>query len=114
MRSGNLRVIAALSLKRDPAFADVPTAAEQGVNVLVADALRGIAAPKSAPPAVVAKLEDAIRKTVVSPEFVKASRKPPSVAPAFLPGAEFGRLIAKEDSELAAVIQSLGLKKSAN
>ena len=35
-------------------------------------------------------------------------------APAFLPGPEFGRLIAKEDSELAVVIQSLGLKKSAN
>ena len=65
VRSGNLRVIAALSLKRDSAFADVPTAAEQGVNV-AADAWRGVAAPKSASSAVVAKLEDAIRKTVVS------------------------------------------------
>jgi hypothetical protein len=37
-----------------------------------------------------------------------------SVVPAFLPGAGFGRMIAKEDGELALVIQSLGLKKSAN
>jgi len=112
VRNGNLRVVAALSARRDPAFADVPTAAEQGVNV-AADAWRGIAVPKGTPAAAVAKLEDAIRKTVAGPEFVKACDNL-SVAPAFLPGAEFGRLIAKEDDELAVVIQSLGLKKSAN
>jgi tripartite-type tricarboxylate transporter receptor subunit TctC len=112
VRNGNVRVVAALSARRDPAFADVPTAAEQGVNV-AADAWRGIAVPKGTPAAAIAKLEDAIRKTVAGPEFVKACDNL-SVAPAFLPGAEFGRLIAKEDSELAVVIQSLGLKKSAN
>jgi tripartite-type tricarboxylate transporter receptor subunit TctC len=112
VRNGNVRVVAALSARRDPAFADVPTAAEQGVNV-AADAWRGIAVPKGTPAAAIAKLEDAIRKTVAGPEFVKACDNL-SVAPAFLPGAEFNRLIAKEDSELAVVIQSLGLKKSAN
>jgi tripartite-type tricarboxylate transporter receptor subunit TctC len=112
VRNGNVRVVAALSARRDPAFADVPTAAEQGVNV-AADAWRGIAVPKGTPAAAIAKLEDAIRKTVAGPEFVKACDNL-SVAPAFLPGAEFGRLIAKEDRELAVVIQSLGLKKSAN
>ncbi len=112
VRGGNVRAVAALSMKRDPAFADVPTAAEQGVNV-AADAWRGIAVPKGAPAAAIAKLEDAIRKTVGSSQFVKACESL-SVAPAFLPGAEFGRLIAKEDRELALVIQSLGLKKSAN
>jgi tripartite-type tricarboxylate transporter receptor subunit TctC len=112
VRSGNVRVITALSLKRDPAFADVPTAAEQGVNV-AADAWRGIAVPKGTPATAIGKLEDAIRKTVTSPEFVKACENL-SVAPAFMASAEFGRLIAKEDGELAAIIQSLGLKKSAN
>lgn len=112
VRSGNLRVLAALAAKRDPAFADVPTAIEQGINV-AADAWRGIALPKGAPAAVIAKLEDAIRKTAESSEFVKACENL-SVAPAFLPAADFGRLIAKEDSELALVIQALGLKKSAN
>jgi tripartite-type tricarboxylate transporter receptor subunit TctC len=112
VRSCNVRVLTALSAKRDPAFPDVPTAAEQGVNV-AADAWRGIAVPKGTPAAAIAKLEDAIRKIVASPEFVKACENL-SVAPAFLPGAAFGRLIAKEDSELALVIQSLGLKKSAN
>jgi tripartite-type tricarboxylate transporter receptor subunit TctC len=77
-----------------------------------ADAWRGIAGPKDTPAAVV-KLEDAIRKTVARPEFVKACDDL-SVAPAFLPGAESGQVIAKEDSELALVVQTSGLKKSAN
>ncbi len=112
VRNGNVRVVAALSAKRDPAFPDVSTAVEQGVNI-VADAWRGIAVPMGSSPAVIAKLEDAIRKTVASPEFIKACENL-SVAPAFLPAADFGRLIAKEDSELALVIQTLGLKKSAD
>jgi tripartite-type tricarboxylate transporter receptor subunit TctC len=112
VRSGSLRVLAALSGKRDPAFADVPTAGEQGVNV-VADAWRGIAVPKGTPPAVIAKLEDAIRKIIASAEFVKACENL-SVAPAFLSAGDFGRLMAKEDADLAQIIQALGLKKSAN
>ncbi|MDB5808515.1 MAG: hypothetical protein JWN94_637 [Betaproteobacteria bacterium] len=112
VRGGNVRVLAALSAKRDPAFPDVATASEQGVNV-VADAWRGIAVPKGAAPAVIAKLEDAIRKTTASAEFAKACENL-SVAPAFLPAADFGRLIAKEDGDLAVIIQALGLKKSAN
>ena len=112
VKSGTLRVLAVVSSKRDPAFPDVPTAAEQGVNV-AADAWRGIAVPKGTPQAVIARLEAAIRKTVASPEFVQASERL-SVAPAFQPAAEFGRLIAKEDAELAQIIQALGLKRSAN
>jgi tripartite-type tricarboxylate transporter receptor subunit TctC len=112
VRSGNLRALAALSSKRDPAFAEVPTAIEQGVNV-AADAWRGIAAPKGTPKAVIAILEDAIRKTIASTEFVKASVSL-SVTPAFLPAEDFGRLVAKEDAALAQVIQTLGMKKSAN
>jgi tripartite-type tricarboxylate transporter receptor subunit TctC len=112
VKSGNLRVLAVLSTKRDPAFSDVPTAVEQGVNV-AAEAWRGIAVPKGTPRPVIAKLADAIRKTVASPEFVLASERL-SVALAFLPAGEFGKLIAQEDAELAQIIQALGLKKSAN
>jgi tripartite-type tricarboxylate transporter receptor subunit TctC len=111
VKSGTLRVLAVLSNKRDPAFPDVPTAGERGVNV-AADAWRGIAVPKGTPQAVIARLEAAIRKTVASSEFVQASERL-SVAPGFLSASDFGRLIAKEDAELAQIIQALGLKKSA-
>jgi hypothetical protein len=33
------------------------------------------------------------------------------VRPAFMPAEEFGSLIAKEDAELARIMQLIGLKK---
>ena len=109
IRSGAVRVLAALIPRRDPALPDVPTAMEQGVKVSL-EAWRGIAVPKGTPIGVIAVLEHAIRRTVESPEFQRASEKY-AVRPAFLPAAEFGELIAKEDAELAGLMKLIGLKK---
>jgi len=112
VKAGNLRVLAALSAKRDTAFPEVPTAREQGINV-GAELWRGIAVPKGTPKKIIARLEDAVRKTVASPEFVKSCERL-AVNPAFLPVAEFGKVVAREDAEIAQMMQLLGLKKSAN
>jgi tripartite-type tricarboxylate transporter receptor subunit TctC len=109
VQSGVVRALVALSGSRDPFFPQVPTAREQGVNT-VAELWRGVAAPKGTPPRIVARLEDAVRKTVASAEFTRATEKL-MVAPAFLPAAEFGRLIAKEDAEIAQAIKALGLRQ---
>jgi tripartite-type tricarboxylate transporter receptor subunit TctC len=109
IRSGAVRALAVLIPKRDPALPEVPTAAEQGVNVSL-EAWRGIAAPHGTPIGAVAVLEYAIRRTVESPEFMRAAEKY-AVRPAFLPGPEFGALIAAEDAELARLMQIIGLKK---
>jgi len=112
VKAGSLRVLAALSVKRDSAFPEVPTAREQGINV-GAELWRGIAVPKGTPKKIIARLEDAIRKTVANPEFVKSCERM-AVNPAFLPVAEFGKVVAREDAEIAQMMQLLGLKKSAN
>ena len=109
IKSGAVRALAALIPRRDPALPDVPTAQEQGVDASL-EAWRGIAVPRGTPIGAVAVLEHAIRGTVESPEFVKASEKF-AVRPAFLPADEFGRLIAREDAELARMMQLIGLKK---
>lgn len=109
VKSGQVRLLAALTSARDPALADVPTAREQGFDVSL-EAWRGIAAPKGTPRPVIAMLEAAIRKTAESPDFALASDKL-GVRPAFMPSAEFGELIAKEDLELARIMQVIGLKK---
>ncbi len=111
VKNGSLRVLAALSGSRDPAFPDVPTAAEEGVNAR-AEAWRGVAVPKGTSKAVIAKLEDAIRKTVESPRFHQAAERL-SVAPAFLPATEFDRLTAQEDREVQKIVTALGLKQAA-
>jgi putative tricarboxylic transport membrane protein len=109
VKSGQVRLLAALTSGRDPALPDVPTAREQGFNVAL-EAWRGIAVPKGTPKPTVVALEGAIRKTVESPDFAQASEKL-GVRPAFMPAAEFGDLIAKEDVDLARIMQLIGLKK---
>jgi tripartite-type tricarboxylate transporter receptor subunit TctC len=111
VKSGAVRALVALSAARDPAFPDVPTARELGINV-VADLWRGVAAPMGTPQRIVSRLEEAIRATVASPEFVKGTGKL-LVTPAFLPGAEFGKLIVKEDAEIAKAVQALDLRQDA-
>jgi len=109
VKSGQVRLLAALVAARDPALPDVPTAREQGFDVSLA-AWRGIAAPKGTPKPVIAALEGAIRKTAESPDFAQACEKL-GVHPAFMPSATFAELIAKEDAELARIMQLIGLKK---
>lgn len=109
VKQGQARLLAALTSERDPAFADVPTAREQGFDVAL-DAWRGIAVPRGTPPAIIARLEGAIRATAENAEFRHQSERV-GVRPAFLPAADFGELIAKEDATIARLMQSIGLKK---
>jgi tripartite-type tricarboxylate transporter receptor subunit TctC len=110
VQSGQMRLLAAMTAKRDPAFPNVPTAREQKLNVAL-ELWRGIAVPKGTPKQVVAALEAAIRKTAASKDFVEGCKKL-GARPAFLSAAEFGKVIAKEDGEIAKMMASLGMKKS--
>src|SRR5712692_1202715 len=109
VKSGQVRLLASLTSARDPLLGDVPTAREQGLDVSL-EAWRGIAAPKGTAKAAVAILEGAVKKTAESPDFVQACEKL-GVRPAFMPAEEFGSLIAREDVELARIMQLIGLKK---
>ena len=109
VKSGQVRLLAALVPVRDRAMPDVPTARELGFDVSL-EAWRGIAAPRGTPKAAIESLEGAIKKTVESPEFVQGCEKL-GVRPAFMPAAEFGILIAREDTDLARIMQLIGLKK---
>src|SRR5438552_7864138 len=109
VKSGKIRLLASLTGKRDPAFPDVPTAREQGFDVSL-EAWRGIAVPKGTPKPVIAALEAAIRKTVESPAFAQGCERL-GARTAFAPADDFGRLIAREDAELARLMAIIGLKK---
>jgi len=109
VNAGTLRLLAALIPQRDPALPDVPTAIEQGVNVSV-ETWRGIAVPHGTPQPIVTALEAAVRKTIEAPEFARACREL-GIRPAYMPAAEFGAIIAKEDAQLSTLMQQIGLKK---
>ena len=109
LKAGTVRILSVVSAQRDPLLPDVPTALELGHNVAL-DAWRGIAVPKGTPKTVISMLENAIRQTVQSADFISSSEKL-VVKPAFMPAAEFGVMIAREDAELAKLMQLIGLKK---
>ena len=109
VRSGELRLLAALTAERDPAFADVPTAREQGFDVTL-EAWRGIAVPKGTPQSVIARLEAAIRDTVESREFKEGCERL-GARPTYAPALTFADIIAKEDHKLAALMEAIGLNK---
>jgi len=109
LKAGTVRVLTAVSAQRDALLPDVPTAQELGHKVAL-DAWRGVAVPKGTSRSVIATLENAIRQTVQSAEFASSAEKL-YVKPAYLPPAEFGALIAREDAELAVLMQGIGLKK---
>jgi tripartite-type tricarboxylate transporter receptor subunit TctC len=110
VKQGQVRLLAALTQSRDPAWPEVPTAREQGIDVSL-EAWRGIAVPAGTPRAVIAALENAIRRTVESAEFRKGAEHL-GVRPAFLPAAEFSELVSKEDASLSRLMQLIGLKKT--
>lgn len=109
LKAGTVRALVAMSGARDGFFPDVPTARELGMNIS-AELWRGVVVPKDTPPRVIARLEDAVRKTVASPEFARSTEKL-LVAPAFLPAPEFGRAIAKEDAEIGRTVKALGIRQ---
>jgi tripartite-type tricarboxylate transporter receptor subunit TctC len=109
LKAGTVRALVAMSGARDRFFPEVPTAREQGMNIS-AELWRGVTVPKGTPPRIVARLEDAIRKAVATPEFARATEKL-LVAPAFLPATEFGRMIAREDVEIGRTVKALGIRQ---
>jgi tripartite-type tricarboxylate transporter receptor subunit TctC len=109
VKSGDLKVLAVLGSKRDPVFPEVPTANELGYPVTL-DMWRGIAAPKGVPKPVVAKLQDAIKRTVESQPF-KDAGKAIGFVPAYLSADDFSKVIANDDAKLAQLMTDLGLKK---
>jgi len=109
VKGGELRVLAVLGGARDPIFPDAPTAREAGYD-LALDMWRGIAVPKGTPQPVIARLQEAVKKTVESPEFHEAGRSI-GFTPAFLPADAFGKIIADDDKRLAEIMKDIGLKK---
>ena len=110
VQAGQMRLLAAMTAKRDPAFPNVPTAREQKLDVAL-ELWRGIAVPKGTPKPVIAAIEGAIRKTVASKEFIDGCEKL-GARPGFLPASDFGKVIAKEDADIARLMALLGMKKS--
>ncbi|MFC5499543.1 Bug family tripartite tricarboxylate transporter substrate binding protein [Caenimonas terrae] len=105
IRNGQLRAIAVSSPRRMDALPAVPTVAESGYRDFEADQWYGMVAPAGTPPAVIAKLNAQINKSLDSPELKARLVNEGAVAVSATPEA-FGAHIAREIARWQPVIKS--------
>ncbi|MBV9458745.1 MAG: tripartite tricarboxylate transporter substrate binding protein, partial [Bradyrhizobium sp.] len=68
VKAGSIRPIAVSRIKRSALFPDLPTIAESGLPGFNLDTWAGFVAPAKTPPAIVTKLNGALRKVIDSPD----------------------------------------------
>jgi tripartite-type tricarboxylate transporter receptor subunit TctC len=110
IRGGKLKPLGAASLTRNAALPDVPTLAEQGLSDTSADNWYGLLAPAKTPPAVVAKLHDAVVAVLDAPD-VREKLVQSGAIPAPTSSAEFGRLLGDELARWGRVVKDKNIKE---
>ena len=104
-----VRVLAITGDKRLASLPDAPTLKESGVDVTMS-LWRGIAVPKGTPEAVIARLEQAFTLAAQSAEFREFSGRMGAVVE--VRGArDFDAFLARDDRDIAALMEQIGLKK---
>ena len=108
VKSGKLKLLAALVALRVPVLPDTPTAAESGFPGVNVRSWNGVFAPKGTPAAVLARLQAAFAAAVEDPEL-KAVMEPLGVELPKAAGAgpeALRALLAKDLAALVPVIKS--------
>jgi len=110
IEAGKLKPLGAASDERNPMLPNVPTLREQGYADTKADNWYGLLAPAKTPPAVIAKLNQAVRTAVSDPvvheKLVKSGAVPAPTSP-----EEFGQLLKSEIARWGKVIREKGIKE---
>jgi len=104
-----VRVLAITGDKRLASLPDVPTLKESGVD-LTMSLWRGIAVPKGTPEAVIARLEHAFTRAAQSADFREFAARMGAVVEV-RNAREFDAFIARDDRDIAALMEQIGLKK---
>ena len=109
IRSGRLRALAVVAPQRLPAFPDVPTAAEAGLQNYEVTTWYGILAPAATPRPIVTRLNGELVKIMHAPE-VKERLAGLGTDPVTSTPDEFAAYIRQEIAKWADVIRKAGLK----
>ncbi len=109
IEAGKIRALAIMSDERHPAFPDIPTLKEQGMDWSVG-AWRGIAMPKGTPADIVAVMEKALEKIVATKEY-KEFMKNKGYGILYRSSSEFGKFLAEADKANGALLKATGIVK---
>ena len=109
IKSGDVRVLASFTDERIPGFEDIPTAKEQGIDVVAVN-WRGLYTPKGASDASYKKWTEALRKVGDSAEWKKAMEAN-GLAPFNKVGPNFQDYVVGVMAEVQALSKELGVMK---
>ena len=96
-------------LRALPAFPNVPTLKELGLNWSIGT-WRGIALPKGTSPDIVAVYEKALAKIVKSKEFVDFMHRGP-FGILYKGSADFSKFLAEQDALMGVLMKEAGITK---
>jgi tripartite-type tricarboxylate transporter receptor subunit TctC len=109
IEAGQLRALAVTSAERSPAFPDLPTVAEAGVQGYAAESWYGLFAPAKTPPEIIERLNRSAAKAVQSETFKRLSVSEGLVLVASPPDA-LERYFHEQEVRWRQVIQDAGIK----
>lgn len=109
VKQGRVRALAVTSGKRNPALPEVPTMAEAGVKDFEVVGFYGILAPAGTPRDVVAKLADAFKQTLDTPD-IRNKMIAQGADPAFLGPDAFAAQLKAEMPRWAEAVKRSGAK----
>ena len=109
VEAGKLRIISSFTEQRLARYPEVPTAREQGYDV-VARKFRGLAAPKGVPEAVLNTWDEICRKLMDEPDF-KAWQVAGGLIPAFMDHKKYAEFVNTYAAESEAYYREMGIVK---
>jgi tripartite-type tricarboxylate transporter receptor subunit TctC len=110
IQAGKLKPLAVAAAQRNPVLPDVPTLAEEGYANTVCDNWYGLLAPAKTPPAIVARLNRAMKTALADPD-IKARLVKVGAVPAASTPEEFGQFLRDELARWGKVIRERGIKE---
>ncbi len=112
IQGGTIRALAATSAKRVPQLPELPTVEEAaGLKGYELIAWFGAFAPAGTPPAVIARLNDAIVKASASPEANDKLSKGLGIAVASSTPAELAENVKRESAKWKKAVEDAGIEK---
>jgi putative tricarboxylic transport membrane protein len=109
LQGGKVRILAVLSDKRLDMLPNVPTAKEQGVDIVVRK-FRGLAAPKGISPEATSALEAGLKKVLADPAF-KKSYTQNNLIPSLMGHKEAMAFTDQFATEVTQTMKELGVVK---
>lgn len=109
IKSGDVRAVAVLADERIAAFPDIPTAKEQGID-MVAVNWRGFYVPKDISDADFAKWSDGLKKVAESAQWQKVMADN-GLAPYTLIGDDFEKWVGENIAEIQTISREIGIIK---